>query len=380
MRKLRSILILSVVVTLLIQACNSRKTASISDSKVDNKSDFTTSAWAWSDSIVARMDTAELVGQLLMPASYSVADAYTMQQVIAYARDMKVGGIVWLRGDTLSMRQLSDTISEVSKIPLLMAVDAEWGLAMRFVGMKEYRRNPDLGAVSENMMYDYGRELGRDALRLGINTIFAPVLDVVGNPKAVIRNRSYGSDPADVASKGCAFARGVADAGVLPVAKHFPGLGAATTDSHHGLPVVNTSMTSVYNRDLQPFREYINLGIGGIMTAHVYISALDSIQRPATFSPCVIEELLRRKMDFRGLVFTDAMNMKALGEDQTDDGQSRFVSALLAGNDLLLAPYDTHRAIEEITSAITDGRLPLTMIREKVRRILMSKYCLLKRI
>lgn len=342
-------------------------------------SDFTAQAREWADSVMLRMDTAELAGQLLMPASFSTSDAPTLAQAVRYARDIHAGGIVWLRGDTLSMRLLADSVAAVARVPLFMAVDAEWGLAMRFSGMPEYRRNPDLAHVADDVMYDYGRAVGRDARRLGLNMVLAPVLDVASSPSSVMRRRSFGPDPDVVAAKGCAFARGLADSGVIPVAKHFPGLGGATVDSHKELPAVEKDVRDVEATDLLPFREYVGMGIGAVMVGHVYMPALDSVARPATFSPAVISGLLRRRMGFEGLVLSDAMNMRALDgdEDAAAERPGRYVRALLAGTDLLVAPPDTRAALREIETAIADGTLPLPLVHGKVRRILFAKYCLL---
>lgn len=354
--------------------------ASDSASRPDTRreaSDYTSEARSWADSVAAAMDTTELVGQLIIPASFTSGDAATMRRMLRYVEDDRIGGVVWLKGDTLSMRALADTLGKVARLPLFMAIDAEWGLAMRFAGATEYPKNYRLGGASDDHLYDYGRAIGLDARRLGLNVVFAPVLDVIDGDRSVMYARSYGSDPAVVADKGCAFARGLADGGVLPVAKHFPGLGATHDDSHRRLPVVADDRETILRRDLVPFRRYIELDIGAIMTGHVSMPAIDSVVRPATLSPVVIRELLRGEMGYRGLVFSDGMNMKALGDDDTDaQAGSRYVRALLAGTDILVAPDNTDKAIAEIRDAIAGGELPLEDVREKVRRILFHKYIL----
>lgn len=344
-------------------------------------SDFSAEASAWADSVLMTMDTADLVGQLVIPASFTSADAATLRQTLRYVRDDRVGGIVWLRGDTLSMRLLADTLGSTARIPLFMAIDAEWGLAMRLEGTPEYPKNYRLGDASDDTLYDYGRDVGLGARRLGLNVVFAPVLDVSRGEESVMYARSYGADPAAVADKGCAFARGLADGGVLPVAKHFPGLGATNADSHRTLPVVNESRETILRRDLEPFRRYIGLDLGAIMTGHVYMPAIDSVVRPATLSPVVVGDILRGELGYDGLVFSDGMNMKALDAAGSGEGEkSRYVRALLAGADILVAPADTDDAIAEIREAVESGMLPPEVVCEKVRRILFYKYIYSRRL
>lgn len=343
--------------------------------KASNRlSDYTSEAYAWADAVVAAMDTSELAGQLVMPASYASADAATLSRMRRYIADDKIGGVVWLRGDTASMRILADSLGSHSRWPLFMAIDAEWGLAMRLEGTREYPKNYRLSHLQDDTLYDYGRDIGMDARRLGLNVVLAPVLDVSAGQSSVMFARSYGDDPQTVADKGCSFARGLADAGVIPVAKHFPGLGATREDSHRTLPVVADSRATIEGRDLAPFRQFVNLHLGGVMIGHVSMPAIDSIIRPATFSPVVVKDLLRDSMRFDGLVFSDGMNMKALDDASDEKDSSRYVKALKAGADILIAPLDTDKALAEIRRGIATGELPLSEVREKVRRIMFYKY------
>lgn len=361
-----------------IISCGSNGSRPVADTlnaaspKACAKSDYTAEALAWADSVTALMDTAALIGQLVMPASYATADPATIRQVIDYATQYKAGGIVWLRGDTASMHLLADTLLNTPHIPLFMAIDAEWGLSMRLTGAQGYPRNPHLANTPDDTLYDYGRQIGTDARRLGLNMVLGPVLDVATSPQSAMSARSYGASPRSVADKGCALARGLADAGVIPVAKHFPGLGGTQADSHHTLPQVHGARSVIDSTALAPFRQYVNLSIGAVMIGHVHIPALDSIHRPATLSPAVITTLLRGEMHHSGLVLTDAMNMDALDSDGNSDDTS--VRALLAGADLLLVPPDTHATISRLKAAVADGTLPLATLREKVRRILFYKY------
>lgn len=379
MRRVRTIFSLCIaafVAASLIPCACSKKSSSVdsTDRRQIPKdiNDYTPQARAWADSIVADMDTTELIGQLVMPASYTLSDAATVTKAVKYVRDDKVGGLVWLKGDTASMRLLADTLSRVSRVPLFQAIDAEWGLAMRLEGATAIPRNPALAAASPELLFDYGTQVADEARRLGLNVILAPVLDVASVEGSAMRRRSYGADPAVVAEQGSSFASGIASRGVMPVAKHFPGLGATRIDTHESLPTVGTPRKSLDSIDLLPFRRYISQETGGIMTGHIYLPALDSIRRPATLSPLIVNGLLRDSLHFRGLVFTDAMNMRAM----QGSGHRPYVEALLAGADLLIVPEDTHAAIAEIKGAIADGALPLSMVRDKVRRILFRKYIL----
>lgn len=378
-RRLEKLLLFAatLIATYIAYACSgnvNHSDSSTQQQKHAEVSDFTSDAKIWSDSVVSAMDTTELIGQLIMPASYTSTDAATLNRVIRYIADDKLSGIVWLKGDTTSMKILTDTLTRHSRIPLFQAIDAEWGLAMRLEGATLIPRNPQLANASPEQLFDYGVLVASEARRLGINIILAPVLDVVSVEASAMRRRSYGSNPDTVARQGCAFASGIASQGVMPVAKHFPGLGATRTDTHKALPTLRRSRSELDSLDLLPFSHYISQDIGGIMTGHIYIPDLDSIKRPATLSPVVINGLLRTDMGFNGLIFTDAMNMRGM---ETDTSARPYVEALLAGADMLIVPIDTREAITEIRTAIADGSLPLEIIREKARRILFQKYRLL---
>ena len=340
------------------------------ESPKGSENDYTTQALSWADSIVSSLDTTSLIGQLLMPSSYAKADYFTVRKVTDYVSDYKIGGIVWLKGDTLSMRTLSDTLSKISDVPLFMAIDAEWGLAMRLEGTEEFPKNYRLGDLADDSLYDYGYRLGKDAIKYGLNVVFAPVLDVSAGKKSVMFSRSYGGDPIKVADKGCSFARGLSDGGILPVAKHFPGLGATDIDSHRELPTVEDGLDKIESRDLYPFKRFIDNQLGAIMIGHVWMHSADSVPRPSTLSPVIVTELLRNKMNFEGLIFSDAMNMHALD----NKGKELYVEALKAGADVLIVPENTKEAVEEIYQAIKRGDISMEAIKGKVRRILFYKY------
>lgn len=364
---------LPVIITsaLLLSSCAINSgTISSDDTAEREKSDYTFRAAQWADSIVNLMTDTQLIGQLIMPAIYAQSDSATLKQLSRYAESMSIGGVMLLKGDTASASILADKLSQLSSCHPLIAIDAEWGLGMRLKDALSYPSFPNLGTfMSERQMYDYGYDLGLQASRLGINVIFGPVLDVASNPRSIMKRRSLGSNPVSVAELGVAYAHGIEDASVISVAKHFPGLGATTIDSHHSLPRRDADRVSLDSIDLYPFRHYVENNLSGIMVGHVAVSALDTVVRSAALSPVVVNELLRSELGFRGLVFTDAMNMGGVGHNAEPE-----VDAILAGADILVAPADVKKTFQSLDRAMNNGRLPRNIIIKKVWRILYFKY------
>jgi beta-glucosidase-like glycosyl hydrolase/CubicO group peptidase (beta-lactamase class C family) len=209
---------------------------------------------------------------------------------------------------------------------------------------------------------------------MGIQVNFAPVLDVNDNPQnPVIGDRSFGENPELVARHAIAFARGLEDGGVMAVGKHFPGHGSSSEDSHKTLPVINKSMQEINTCELLPFRKFIDAGLSGILTAHLLVPAIEDEQAPTSLSRTSVTTLLRDHMNFKGLIFTDALNMK--GATQLLHG-SACVNALLAGNDVLLMPEDVAAEITAIKNAVAGGTLQQSVIDERCKKILRYKYAL----
>lgn len=344
------------------------------------EADVTAEALAWADSLMSEMSLEQLAGQLIMPAVFSDAGKPAMRIVTEYAADMHVGGVVLLRGSVEAARAIGDTLRSMSPAPPFIAIDAEWGLAMR---LKDTPRFPKNGRISqdaeETLLFDYGCEVARECRSVGINMVLGPVLDVVADNSEVtattlssgIGNRSFGSDPERVARLGVAYARGLESGGVMSVAKHFPGHGAADADSHHALPLVSKSLEKMRSSDLIPFSRYISGGLGGIMVGHLRIPALEDRDIPVSVSPAVLQSLLRDDMGFRGLVLTDAMNMAGAGGYSGAD-------AIMAGADLVIAPGATQGEISAIVDAVREGSFPLPELRDRVRRVLFYKYLIAK--
>lgn len=330
--------------------------------------DLTAEAMQWADSVTMRMDTARLGAQVLMPALYASDDPWTVALLQRYARE-GIGGIILLKGTVEEARTLADSMCSVSAVEPFVAIDAEWGLNMRFADAPKFPANGRLSPkVQDQLMYDYGREVARECRQIGINMVLGPVLDVTrGN--SYVGVRSFGSDPRRVSDLGLAYGKGLSGGGVMPVAKHFPGHGTVLTDSHKGKGVIDGSLQRLDTVDLVPFRAWSAAGMPAVMVGHLAVPAIDSKMLPAAVSSTIISDLLRGDLKFSGLVLTDAMNMLgAEGYTAAD--------ALRAGSNLILAPADTHGELAGITESVRQGTLPLDTLRQRVRLILFHKYLL----
>lgn len=338
-----------------------------------NSCDLTAAANAYADSVMTRMTLEQMAGQLLLPATYTSADEVTLRKLLSYVVDNKVGGIAFHKGDVRSMRIIADTLNKRSVVPLFLAIDAENGLGMRLEGAQVYPLNYKLTDSSEQGMYDYGNAVGEECAAVGINMVFGPVLDVVPGPGWYLYKRSLGSDAQKVANLGIAYSRGLRDAGVMPVAKHFPGHGYTRTDPHVWLPIIERNSDDFRSIDLFPFSKYVEQGFPAIMAAHVAVPSLSGDSLPADFSEKILKDLLRTEMEFQGLIISDAVNMgavKAMGNTEIP----LPVMALLSGVDMILAPADTREAVTQIIDAVRSGLLPREVLRDRCHRVLFHKY------
>jgi beta-glucosidase-like glycosyl hydrolase len=307
-----------------------------------------------------------------MPAVFTSSDRATSRLIRHYVEDLKVGGIVWLKGDTLSLITLKPEIDSVARLPLFMAIDAETGLGMRLDGEEVMPAMHYLATASEDSLYDIGVSVGSRARHLGLNMVLGPVLDVAPSRSSVMWRRSISGAPDVVGDLGCGYARGLHDGGVMPVAKHFPGHGATNRDSHQVTPIVNKSAEEFTAQDLLPFKEYVDRRLGGVMVGHLAVPSLGGDSIPATFSHRLVSELLRGEMGFKGLVISDAMNMGGA----KSAGDSPYVRALQAGVDIIMAPTDTNEAIEQIRLGLESGELETATLRQAVARIIYCKLIL----
>ncbi len=326
----------------------------------------------WVDSVFNRMNKEERIGQLFMPIVNPSTEKSNINEVISLIRNQKIGGILFQRGNPLSQVKVTNRAQKESKTPLLIALDGEWGLSMRLSRTARFPKNMMAGAVIDlKLIEQYGEEIGRQCREMGIHVNFAPDMDVNSNAaNPVIGIRSFGEDPQEVANRGIAYSHGLEKAGIVAVAKHFPGHGDTHKDSHHVLPTVNHGRERLENVELYPFKKYIESGFSGIMTGHLNVPALGTNGNPASLSYAVTTELLRNEMNFDGLCFTDGLAMKgAAGK-----GKSIAVQALKAGNDILLGSVNVKREFEAVKQAVERNEIKISDINERCRRILRYKY------
>jgi beta-glucosidase-like glycosyl hydrolase len=266
----------------------------------------------WVDSVFNRMSEEERIGQLFMVIAEPATDTYNINKLINLIKNQKIGGILFQKGDPIEQVTVTNRIQREARIPLLIALDGEWGLSMRLSNTTRFPKNMMIGALSDlQLIEQYGEEVGRQCREMGIHVNFAPVVDVNSNPRnPVIGIRSFGEEPEEVARKAIAYARGLEKKGIMAVAKHFPGHGDTNNDSHNTLPTIDHDQERLNEVELHPFNRFIKSGFAGIMVAHLNIPTLGTNDRPSSLSQEVVTELLRNRMGFRGLCFTDGLAMK----------------------------------------------------------------------
>lgn len=333
---------------------------------------------AWVDSLLKNMTLDEKIGQLFMVAAYSNKDEASYQSVDKYIKDYKVGGLIFFQGTPQKQAELTNRYQAESKIPLWIGFDGEWGLGMRLDNTISYPRQLTLGAIDNTeLIYDMGKEIARQMKRIGIHINFAPDIDVNSNPNnPVINDRSFGDNKFGVVRRGLAYMMGLQDNTILASGKHFPGHGDTDVDSHKDLPIVKHSAERLESVELYPFTQFIRYGVGSIMVSHLNVLALDAAPNfPATLSPQIVQQKLIDSMGFKGLIFTDAMNMKGITKYYPSG--TAEVMAILAGNDVMLFPDDVDKAMEGVRCAVLqDSIIPEELINRRVRKILAAKYWL----
>ena len=330
----------------------------------------------WVDSVFKTLTTEEQLAQLIMPIVNPSQDTQAIKREEQRFSKFKWGGILYQKGLMAHQLVMNKRLQQTNSIPLLIALDGEWGLYMRLKDAPRFPRNLGLGLAGDaQMLYEYGREIARECRLMGIHVNFAPTVDVNINPlNPVIGSRSFGSTPSVVSQLSEAYALGLEDGGVLSVAKHFPGHGDTSEDSHKTLPIVQATRKRLELVELAPFKHYINSGLGGIMTAHLRVPALENRSIPSSLSSNVCTDLLKKDLGFQGLIFTDGLEMEGV---QTQSLGDIGVAALLAGNDILLGPSSPEAQLNNLVLAYWDGRLPAKLIEEKVRKVLAYKYRLI---
>ena len=329
----------------------------------------------WVDSILSSMTVDEKIGQLFMIQAYSNLDSVHENKIKEMIQKYHVGNLIFMQGTPIKQAQLTNTYQSLSEIPLMIGFDGEWGLDMRLQNTYRFPWNMTLGAIQDNtLIRKFGEHLGRHAKRIGIHVNFAPVVDINTNPlNPIIGNRSFGESKQNVTLKAIEFSQGMQSEGVLANAKHFPGHGDTATDSHLKLPVLNFNKERLDSIELYPYKRVFDAGIASVMTAHLSIPVLESNPKlPTSLSPKVVTDLLKEKLGFLGLIFTDGLNMK--GAANYSSSAEINLAAIQAGNDVLLIPQDVPASINLIKNAIDSGVLSLDRIDESVRKILLAKY------
>lgn len=329
---------------------------------------------AWVDSVFKTLTPEERIGQLFMVAAWSNKDKKHETEISGLINNQKIGGLIFMQGGPVRQANLTNRYQKLSDVPLLIGMDAEWGPVMRIDSTLNFPHQMQLGAMDDDsLVYWYGVEMARQCSLLGVNVSFSPVADVNSNPNnPVIGTRAFGEDKYDVAEKAIMYSNGLQDNHVLACGKHFPGHGDTDSDSHKTLPVINASRERLDSLELYPFRRLIASGVGSMMVAHLSIPSLDTTSNQATtLSRYVVDTLLKQEMKFKGLVFTDALNMKGVskyyGPGDVD------VKALVAGNDVILFSGDVPKAIRLIKEAIEKGEISQAEIDARCKKVLATK-------
>ena len=358
-------------------------------SPISSEQELPSEGKVWVEETLASMSLRQQVAQLIiqwLPGSYASTNSSEFKEWADWIEHDQIGGIYLSIGLPHSYAAKINELQALSEIPLLVTSDFEnGGPGMRINhsyalptllsqgGGTSFPPTMALGAIGDaNIVREFARITATEAKALGVNLNFSPVLDVNNNPEnPVINTRSFGENPSEVARLGQAYIEGAHSGGLLVTAKHFPGHGDTDTDSHIGLPVINSGLDQLRNLELIPFQRAIDTGVDAVMTAHIAMSDDESISTPATLSPRLMGELLREEMGFDGLLVTDALTMGAL-TNEYETGELA-VLAIEAGNDVLLMPRDIGRTIEAVQAAVETGRITPGRIKSSARRILETK-------
>ena len=326
----------------------------------------------WADSVLHTLTLEQKIAQLIMVRVHSNKNRAYNDTAVARMGRYQWGGVCFFQAYPVCQAILTNRLQAASHIPVMVAIDGEWGLGMRLDSILLYPRQMALGASRDtDAIYEMGRQMALQCHRIGVHCNFAPDVDINNNPRnPVINSRSFGSDPYWVSRCGIAYMRGMQENGLLTTAKHFPGHGDTETDSHAATPTITHSRRHLQKMELQPFGELIRAGVDGVMVGHLHVPALDS-ERIATVSSKIMRDLLRDELGFRGLICTDALEMK--GISTLYPAGEMEVQVLLAGADLLLLPSDPMLALQKIKEAVESGVLPVEVIDEHCLNILKAK-------
>ncbi|MFA4850927.1 MAG: glycoside hydrolase family 3 N-terminal domain-containing protein [Bacteroidales bacterium] len=329
---------------------------------------------SWVDSVFKTMTPYERIAQLFMIKVSTTGDEKYFDDITQEVCKYKVGGVAFFKGGPVRQANLVNRLQQDADVPLLVAIDGEWGLAMRLDSTPSFPRQITLGAIqNDSLIYRMGAEIARECKRLGIQMNFAPVVDVNSNPKnPVINSRSFGENKNNVAEKGLAYMLGMQKNGLLTCAKHFPGHGDTDIDSHLELPVIHHSREMIDTLDLFPFKKLIENDVSSVMVAHLNVPSLDSAKKSiSSLSKVIVTGMLKNQLGFKGLVISDALDMK--GVSKTQKGGLVELDALLAGIDMLLLPQDLPEAINKIKKAVDSSLISQDEIDNRCKKILHYK-------
>lgn len=329
----------------------------------------------WVDSVFKKLSRHDRIAQLFMIRAHTDKGKAFEDSIAKVIRKEHIGGLVFFQGGPGRQAILTNYYQSISKVPLLIAMDAEWGLGMRLDSTVSYPYQMTLGAIQNNdLIYEMGRQVALDFKRLGMHVNFAPDADINNNPKnPVIGYRSFGDNKYKVAAKAGAYMKGIQDNNVMVSLKHFPGHGDTDVDSHYDLPKLPFTRERLDSLELFPFRELVKQGASGVMIAHMSIPTLDNTPNlPSTLSKPIVTGILKEEMGFKGLIFSDAMEMK--GVVKFFPNGEADVRGIIAGNDIIELSENSGRAIKLVRKAIRTKRLTWERVDESVKKILAAKY------
>lgn len=330
---------------------------------------------AWVDSVYKSLSNKEKIGQLFMLRAHSDKDRAYADKVAKQIKENNVGGLVFFQGGPVRQAILTNEYQKLVDVPLMIAMDAEWGLGMRLDSTISYPYQMTLGAIQNNqLIYNMGEQVAKDFKRIGMHINFAPTVDVNNNANnPVINYRSFGENKYNVADKGIAYMKGMQDNGIFTTAKHFPGHGDTDVDSHYDLPKLPFTRTRLDTLEMYPFKKLMANGATGIMVGHMNIPSLDPTPNlSSSLSRPIVTGILKNDFGFKGLVVSDAMEMKGAIK-YFPNGQAD-VKALFAGLDVIELSEDTERAIKMLRKAIRHKEIPVKEVEEKVKKVLAAKY------
>lgn len=334
-------------------------------------------AQQWVDKTYKNLSQDEKLGQLFIVALYTNRGEEYISQVRNIVTNDKIGGLILMQDDAAREINLVNEFQQKSKVPLMIGMDAEWGIYQRIATAHKFPWAMTLGAIQDkNLVYQMAAKIAEDCHKMGINWDFAPVVDVNTNPNnPIIGNRSFGSEVNNVISSALSYSNGLQDHNILAAIKHFPGHGDTSTDSHLDLPVVSHTTERLDAVELAPFKALMNKGIGGVMVAHLYVPSLESGKGiPASVSKNIITGLLKEKLGYKGLIITDALNMAAVA-NKYQPGELDAM-AFKAGNDIMLFSQGVSEGKKLIQKAIDKGEISQSRVEESVKKILLTKYFL----